>query len=102
MLSNEVKILENENHALRQALKEIQEKMNTQEISKPKSCRYCKFYVQHYAKGIFPASGTEYVEINSGHCTRGVPVKNGGKRTPKPDDTCRYFELGTYDWQGGL
>lgn len=99
MLSHEVKKLETENYHLRKALNEIQEKMDAQEIPKPKDCRYCKYFVQHYAKGGFPAYRTEYIEINAGHCIRGVSVKNGGKRTPKPDDTCRYFELGTNDWQ---
>lgn len=102
MVSNEVKKLEYENHVLRQALEEIQEKMNKNEVAKPKSCQYCKYYVQHYAKGGFPAYTKEYIEINSGHCTRGVPIKKGGKRNTVPDDTCQYFEIGTQKMHMGL
>ena len=48
MVSNEVKRLEHENYLLRSALEEIQEKMNNNAVAKPKSCQYCKYYIQHY------------------------------------------------------
>ena len=95
MISSEVKKLKQENRILKNALAEIQEKINSNEALKPKSCQYCKYYVQHYMKGGFPAYTKEYVEIYAGHCTRGVPIKKGGKKNTSPDNTCSYFEIGT-------
>lgn len=102
MVSNEVKKLEYENRILRTALEEIQKKMEKNEMAKPKSCQYCKYFVQHYAKGGFPAHTKEYIEIYAGHCARGVPIKKGGKRNTSPDDTCPYFEIGTHNMYMGL
>lgn len=102
MVSSEVKKLEYENHMLRQALEELKQKMKNNEVPKPKSCQYCKYYVQYYIKGGFPAYTKDYVEINSGHCSRGVPVKKGGKKNATPDDTCPYFEIGTQKMHLGL
>lgn len=95
MLSREIRELENENQALKVALQELSKKMNENAVLKPKSCQYCKNYIQHYAKG-FPWSKTEFSPINAGHCISGVPIKKGGKKTPTPDDTCQYFEIGTH------
>lgn len=95
MVSKEVGKLEYENHIFKKALEELQEKMENNEIAKPKSCQYCKYFVQHYIKGGYPVYTKDYLEIDEGHCTRSVPVKKGGKRTPKPNDTCPYFEIGT-------
>ncbi len=95
MLSNEIKALEQENFILKQALKELEDKMNNNEALKPKSCQYCKYYVQHYIKGGYPMYDKEYVEIYEGHCMRGVPISKGGKRKTTPNDTCPYFEIGT-------
>ncbi len=94
MLSKEVSKLEYENAALRSTLEELKQKMEEGAVSKPKSCQYCKYYVQHYIKG---GSGHQsvYRAIYSGHCSCGVPIKKGRKRDPKPDDTCPYFEMGT-------
>lgn len=96
MLAQEIKNLENENYALKEALKELSRKMEQNEAVKPKSCQYCKNFIQHYIK-----DGTsyrdEYTPIYDGHCTSRVPICKGGKRNPTPDDTCPYFEFGTYE-----
>lgn len=96
MLAQQVRALQNENLCLRQALEELSQKMEQNQTVKPKSCQYCKHFIQHYMKG-----GTintfDFVKIPFGHCTVGVPVKKGGKIHPKPDETCQYFEIGTED-----
>lgn len=96
MLSQEVRSLEDENRELKERLRELSEKMEQNSAIKPKICRYCKNYVQHYLK-----SGTEqkpiYVPIYDGHCASRVPIKKGGKKKPSPDDTCVYFELNPYE-----
>lgn len=96
MLSREIAILENENRVLKNALEDLKGKMERNEVQKPKTCQYCRNYVQHYIKG-GEAYNSPYVPIYDGHCTCGVPVKRGGRKNPKPDDTCPYFELGTID-----
>ena len=96
MLSNDIAKLKCENEILREALKELNQKMENGEVSKPKSCQYCKHYAQHYIKGGI-AFTKEYVPIYEGHCTVGVPIKKGGKKKVTPEDTCLYFELGTKD-----
>lgn len=96
MLSNEIANLEYENRVLKDALEELKKKMEQNEVVKPKSCQYCKNFIQHYAKG---GRGyiSEYIPIYFGHCTCGAPVSKGRKKNPKPDDTCPYFEIGTHD-----
>lgn len=86
--------LESENRILREALQELNQKMENNEHIKPKSCQYCKYYVQHYIKGGIMFN-KEYVPIYQGHCVAGVPMKKGGKKEISPNDTCLYFELGT-------
>ncbi|MCD2492759.1 hypothetical protein LQE92_08970 [Lacrimispora sp. NSJ-141] len=95
MISNDVSKLEKENSILKEVLAELSKKMEQNRIVKPKSCQYCKHYLQYYIKGGM-AYRDEYTPIYNGHCTKGVPIKKGGKRNPKPDDTCVYFEIGTY------
>ena len=92
MLSKEVTALEQENHVLKKALKELGEKMERSAVLKPKSCQYCKHYIQHYVK-----DGLKYTPIYDGHCTCKVPIGKGRKRRPSPEDTCPFFELGTED-----
>lgn len=94
MISTDVEKLEQENRILKEALEELSRKMENNEVPKPKTCQYCKYYMQHYIKGVLPMHTEEYVEIYEGHCTRGVPIKKGGKRSAKPDDTCSFFEIG--------
>lgn len=94
MLSKEIKELENENFLLKRKLDELKEKMEQNEVLKPKSCQYCQNYIQHYAKD-GRGHVSEYVPIYAGHCTRGVPIRKGGKKNPRPDDSCPYFEIGT-------
>lgn len=96
MLAQEIRKLENENYALKEQLKELSKRMEQNEVVKPKSCQYCKHFIQHYIK-----CGTlyreEYKPIYAGHCTCRVPVSKGVKRKPTPDDTCPYFEIGTHE-----
>ncbi len=92
MISNEVIRLERENENLKGMLEELSKKMEQKSAARPKSCQYCMNYIQHYIKGV-----RGYTPIYDGHCTKGVPIKRGGKRNPKPDDTCPYFELGTHE-----
>lgn len=94
MLSREIANLERENRVLKDALEELRAKMEENGAAKPKSCQYCKNYVQHYRKGM-PGDREAYVPVNDGYCLSEVPVCKGGKRRPKPDDTCQFFELGT-------
>lgn len=96
MLSNEIKELENENAALRKALSDLSKKMEGNAVLKPKTCQYCKNYLQHYIKEM-PGGLQRFTPVYYGHCISGVPLYKGGKRKPKPDDTCPYFELGTYN-----
>ncbi len=96
MLSTEIRQLESENAALKNALGELSKKMEQNEVLKPKSCQYCENYIQHYIKG-GKRYRSEYIPIYDGHCASGVPIRKGGKRNPKPDETCPYFELGTPD-----
>lgn len=85
MLSTDVRRLENENASLREALKMMKTQFATEQ-SKPRACEYCKFFIQHYVR-----LGNSYDKTYCGHCTHG----NCKKR--KPDDTCKYFEVGTYE-----
>ena len=94
MLPNEIKELENQNAALRKALYDLSKKMEDNAVLKPKSCQYCKNYLQHYIKGGV-AHTLPYVPIYAGHCVCEVPISKGRKRKPAPDDTCPYFEIGT-------
>lgn len=96
MLTQEVRKLENENYALKEQLKELSKKMEQNKDVKPKSCQYCKYYIQHYVKDSLGCI-SEYVPIYTGHCVRGVPISKGGKKKPVPDDTCPYFEMGTHE-----
>ena len=89
MIAERVRELEQENTHLRKTLKELTSKIEQGEISKPKSCQYCRNFVQHYRK----ETHGRYEPIYAGHCTSRVPIKKGGKKNPAPDDTCPYFEL---------
>lgn len=73
---------------------ELKGKMEEGSVAKPRSCQYCRNYIQHYMKAQ-TARGAEYRPINAGHCVNGVPACRGGKKRPAPGDTCQYFELGT-------
>ena len=93
MLAQEIIRLERENRALRSALEGLNSKIEQNKVLKPKSCQYCKNYIQHYRK-----EGQEtYIPINYGHCICQVPVSKGRKKNPVPEDTCPYFELGPYE-----
>lgn len=89
MIAREVRRLEEENQELKFRLVELMKK-KAEELggARPKSCRFCKYYMQHYIK-----SRGEYQEIYTGHCVKGVPICKGGKKSPVPDDSCMYFEL---------
>lgn len=93
MLSREIARLENENFALREELRELNAKMESNAVLKPKSCQYCKNYIQHYIKTVTGG----YKPIYAGHCISGVKTKR--RKKSNPDDTCPYFELGTQEAQ---
>ncbi len=90
MIAERVLELEQENVQLRNTLIELARKMEQGEVLKPKSCQYCRNFVQHYRK----ETNGRYEPIYAGHCTSRVPIKKGGKKNPVPDDICPYFELG--------
>ncbi len=94
MLSQEIAAIERENRALKETIRELKEKMERAEVPKPKSCQFCKNYVQHYIKGGV-AFTSKFVPIDEGHCVSRVPIGKGRKRQPSPEDTCPFFELGT-------
>ncbi len=96
MLSNEIRELENQNAALRKALSDLSRKIEDNAVLKPKSCQYCKYYIQHYMK-VLRGGTDQFTPIYAGHCINGVPIYKGRKRKPKPDDACPYFEMGTFD-----
>lgn len=96
MLSNEIAKLEQENRVLKAAMEKLQETMEKNQIVKPRCCQYCKNFIQHYMKDM-SSFGSRYTPIYAGHCTCGVPISKGGKRNPKPDDTCPYFDLGIHE-----
>lgn len=88
--------LETENNCLRLALEELQKTMEQNEAVQSGTCQYCKYFRQHYIRGGYPAYSKEYIPINEGHCTRGVPIKKGGKRSPGPFESCPFYEIGNY------
>ncbi len=90
MIAERVLELEQENVQLRNTLMELARKMEQGEVLKPKSCQYCRNFVQHYRK----ETNGRYEPVYAGHCTSRVPIKKGGKKNPVPDDICPYFELG--------
>lgn len=96
MLSNKIAELERENILLKDALTELGKRMEQSEIQKPKSCQYCKYFIQHYMKETYNGS-TSYHAVYDGHCTNRVPIGKGRKRKPSPEDTCPFFEIGTHE-----
>ena len=50
MLAERVLELEQENVQLRNTLIELARKIEQGEVLKPKSCQYCRNFVQHYRK----------------------------------------------------
>ena len=96
MEAKTIGMLETENNCLRLALEELLEKMEQNEAARPGTCQYCKYYAQHYIRGGYPAFTKEYIAINEGHCTRGIPVKKGGKRSQGPFDRCPFYEIGNH------
>ncbi len=95
METKTIGVLETEIKCLRLALAELQEKMEQNQEVRPGTCQYCKYFEQHYIRGGYPAYSKEYIAINAGHCTRGVPIRKGGKRSPGPFESCPFYETGT-------
>ncbi len=92
MLAGEVARLEKENDALKTMVQELTEQLEQGGKGNPRACKYCKNYIQHYGRW-----DDRYKEIYAGHCVSGVPINRGGKKHPAPDESCPYFELGTYE-----
>lgn len=85
MLSDKVQKLELENKRLSTIITDI----SREDIPKPKDCKGCKHYIQHYARSEY---GT-FFRLYTGHCTCGVPInKRKEKTNPTPEDTCLCFE----------
>lgn len=84
MLSGEIRKLEQENQRLQAALKTMQVKLKAEE-RKPRACEYCKYYLQHYVN----VDGN-YKPTYCGHCVHGRVKKR------MKDESCQYFEFGTY------
>ncbi|MCI8285229.1 MAG: hypothetical protein HFE90_08220 [Firmicutes bacterium] len=83
MLYQSVLEVERENEKLREENEELKKLLGT-EPPKPKNCRMCAYFIQHYVK-----SGSVYSKTNAGHCVH-------GKRTSskKADEKgCQYFKL---------
>ena len=85
MLSTEVRRLESENAALKEAVEAMKKQFGEDQV-KPKACELCQYYLQHYVY-----TEGRYTKTHCGHCT------HGRVKDRKPDDTCKYFEVGTYD-----
>ena len=84
MLTEEIKKIEDENQHLKVLLGQM-----LGDIPRPKNCRNCKNYTQHYIRDDWGA----FHKINMGHCRCEVPIKKRkGKSEPAPDDTCLCFE----------
>lgn len=93
MLSREIQRLEKENLLLKEELRELGVRMNNNVVAKPKSCQYCKHFVQHYIK-INPSGS--FTAIYDGHCVRCCSKKYGRIRKTNVDETCQFFELGVH------
>lgn len=85
MVSSEVRTLEMENDRLKQAVKALEETV-AQDGNHAACCEYCKNYIQHYVK-----VGLNYTRTYCGHCIHGRIKKR------RPEETCKYFEIGTYE-----
>ncbi|MCM1427335.1 MAG: hypothetical protein NC118_12080 [Eubacterium sp.] len=96
MLSDKIAELEHENIILKDALEELGKQIEQNGVRKPRSCQYCKNFIQHYMKYRYDGN-VVYSPINAGHCISRVPIKNGGKKNPSPEDTCPFFEVGIYE-----
>lgn len=88
MLSKQVSGLEKENEALKYENELLKKRLEANPEKKPKMCKECKFFIQHYGK-----YGNRYHEINAGHCVAGRTVKS----RPAENAICEYFEFGNYE-----
>ena len=79
MVAEKVQELEQENTALKEQLKKLQDMCGGIEV--PKNCEYCENFIQHYVK-----RGSDYSPTYDGHCVAGNRVKNR-----KVNDTCKTF-----------
>ena len=84
MLSSEVDHLEKEAERLRQENADLLEMLGKENV-KPKDCKSCIFFTQHYVR-----CGTQFVKTCAGHCSQGSRLKD---RKPE-DKLCRYYERG--------
>lgn len=82
MISIEVQKLEQENEALKMEVEKYKAELG-RELSKPKDCEHCQFYIQHYVR-----VGNSYGKTYCGHCV------HGRTKNRKPEDTCQYFKFG--------
>lgn len=99
MISSEVRKLESENMALREALRDLTVRIEQGETEKPKRCEFCVHFVQHYIKDDYSYKPA-FTPIDEGHCSRRAKTRT--RRGTTPDATCKYFELGTYRMKEAL
>ena len=86
MLYQKVCDMEQENAALQERIKQLEEKLGEESWERPYHCWECSHFRQHYGK-----RGGTYYPISCGHCVAGRKVK---KRV-REDEVCHYFEKTT-------
>lgn len=84
MLSSEVDRLEKEAERLRQENADLLDMIGKENV-KPRDCKSCIFFTQHYVR-----VGAKYYPTCAGHCSQGSRIKS---RTAE-DKICRYYERG--------
>ena len=88
MLSKEVKRMEWELEALRRENESLRKQLQAEPEKKPKQCKDCKFFIQHYTY-----LHGRYSKLDKGHCVAGKSCKD----RPADNKKCEYFEFGTYE-----
>ena len=88
MLSQEARKMEWELEALRRENESLKKLLQAEPEKKPKQCKDCKFFIQHYIR-IYG----RYSKLDKGHCVAGKSCKDRAADNKK----CEYFEFGTYE-----
>lgn len=86
-ISYQVTELEKENMKLKEQIRLLYEALEKEPEKKPKNCYQCLHYIKHYI-----CEHGRFYEIPRGHCTQGRATKSRNQ-----EDTCKYFELGSFD-----
>ncbi len=80
MVAEKVQELEQENIALKEQVKKLQDICGNK-VGLSKNCEYCENFIQHYLK-----NGEKYYPVYTGCCKAGNRVKSR-----KVTDTCKSF-----------